>query len=84
MAPFLLQYGLLMSLVTTRSRLVLRLKKSSAQEEEEATTLPTLHDFQLFLSLNPLNAELNPIYHLLALLEAHHILHVSRVRVNAF
>jgi len=33
-------------------------------------------------SINPLNAELNPICHLLALLEAHHILHVSRVRVN--
>ena len=33
-------------------------------------------------SLNPLNSELNPIYHLLALLEAHHILHVSRIRVN--
>jgi len=32
---------------------------------------------------NPLNAELNPICHLLALLEAHHILHVSRVRVQA-
>jgi len=31
---------------------------------------------------NPLNAELNPICHLLALLGAHHILHVSRVRVN--
>ena len=32
---------------------------------------------------NPLNAELNPICHLLALLRAHHILHVSRIRVNA-
>ena len=32
---------------------------------------------------NPLNAELNPICHLLALLGAHHILHVSRVRVNS-
>jgi hypothetical protein len=32
--------------------------------------------------INPLNAELNPFCHLLALLEAHHILHVSRVRVN--
>jgi len=31
---------------------------------------------------NPLNAKLNPIYHLLALLEAHHILHVSGVRVK--
>jgi len=29
-----------------------------------------------------LNAELNPIWLLLALLEAHHILHVSRVRVK--
>ena len=31
---------------------------------------------------NPLNAELNPIWHLLALLGAHHILHVSRLRVK--
>jgi hypothetical protein len=33
-------------------------------------------------SLNPLNAELNPICHLLALLGAHHILYVSRIKVN--
>ena len=32
--------------------------------------------------LNSLNAELNPSFHLLALLGAHHILHVSRIRVN--
>jgi len=32
--------------------------------------------------LNPLNAELNPICHLPAFLGAHHILHVSRIRVN--
>jgi len=31
---------------------------------------------------NPLNAELNPTCHLLAVLGAHHILHVSRERVN--
>jgi len=31
---------------------------------------------------NPLNAELNPICHLLALLETHHILHISRIRVK--
>jgi hypothetical protein len=31
---------------------------------------------------NPLNAELNLICHLLALLGAHHILHISRVRVK--
>jgi hypothetical protein len=32
--------------------------------------------------INPLNAELNPICHLLALLGAHHILYVSRIRVK--
>jgi len=32
--------------------------------------------------INPLNAELNSICHLLALLGAHHILHVSRIRVK--
>jgi hypothetical protein len=31
---------------------------------------------------NPLNTELNPICHFLALLGAHHILHVSRIRVK--
>jgi hypothetical protein len=30
-----------------------------------------------------LNTELNPICHLLALLGAHHILHVSRIRVKS-
>jgi len=33
-------------------------------------------------SINPLNAKLNPICHWLALLRAHHILHVSRIRVK--
>ena len=33
-------------------------------------------------SLNPLNPELNPICYLLALLGAHHFLHVSRIRVK--
>ena len=32
--------------------------------------------------INPLNAELNPIRHLLALVGAHHIVHVSRIRVK--
>ena len=32
--------------------------------------------------LNPLNAELNSIFHLLALLGARHILHISGIRVN--
>jgi len=36
----------------------------------------------LFLYVNPLNAELNPICQFLALLGAHPILHVRRIRVN--
>ena len=36
----------------------------------------TLKDF------NPLNPEFNPICYLLALLGAHHFLHVSRIRVK--
>ena len=32
--------------------------------------------------INPLNAELNPIRHLLALVGARHVVHVSRVRVK--
>ena len=32
--------------------------------------------------INPLSPELNPICYLLALLKAHHFLHVSRIRVR--
>jgi hypothetical protein len=34
-------------------------------------------------NINPLNTQLNPTCHLLALLRAHLILHVSRIRVKA-
>ena len=34
--------------------------------------------------INPLNAELHPICHLLALLGAHHIFHVSGLRFNTY
>jgi hypothetical protein len=34
------------------------------------------------IHLKPLNFEINPISHFLALLGAHLILHVSRIRVN--
>jgi hypothetical protein len=39
-------------------------------------------DTNLYIYFNTLNAELNPICHFLALLGTHHILHVSRIRVN--
>jgi len=32
--------------------------------------------------INPLNAELNPICHLLVLLAAHHIFHLTGLRIN--
>ena len=38
--------------------------------------------FVVLKDINPLNSELNLICHLLVLLEAHHILHVSRLRVK--
>jgi hypothetical protein len=45
--------------------------------------LKLTHTYILFeIRFNSLNAELNPICHLLALLGAHHILHVGRIRVS--
>ena len=41
-----------------------------------------MHGF-VNVKFNPLNAELNPIWYLLALLGAHHFLHVSRIRVKS-
>ena len=48
---------------------------------------PSYHDIHFSVGknsymFNPLNAKLNPICHLLALLGAHHILHVNGVRVK--
>jgi hypothetical protein len=40
------------------------------------------HDFRRKKVINPLNAQLNPICHLLVLLGAHHILHISKLRVK--
>ena len=37
----------------------------------------------VFNNFNPSNTELNPICYLLALLGAHHFLHVSRIRVKS-
>ena len=36
-----------------------------------------------YSAFNPLNAELNPICYLLALLGPHHFLHVSKLRVKS-
>ena len=36
----------------------------------------------VYRNINPLKPELNPICYLLALIRAHHFLHVSRIRVK--
>jgi hypothetical protein len=51
----------------------------SKPELTAAQPLPYLPESAFF---NPLNADLNPICYLLALLGAHMIFHVSRIRVN--
>jgi len=40
------------------------------------------HNAEYPTMVNPLNPELNPIFYFLALLGAHHFLHVSRIRVK--
>ena len=45
----------------------------------DTLTIPKQRPFVL----NPLKPELNPICYLLALLGAHHFLHVSRIRVKS-
>jgi len=42
------------------------------------------YDLEIKKMFNPLNTKLNPICHQLALLAAHYILHVSRIRVNFY
>ena len=57
----------------------------SYPEVQGKLTLPRIDDTKDGMginNINPLNADLNPICHLLALLGAHHILHVSRIRVK--
>ena len=60
----------------------LKMEGSSSRDERKQTI--SNHCKLIFWPtiLNFLNAKLNPICHLLALLGAHHILHVSRIRVK--
>ena len=43
----------------------------------------TFYTITNFVPINPLNAELNPTCHLMALLGVHHFFHVSRIRVKS-
>jgi len=60
--------------------LLLLLLSSSSSSLSPPPPPPLL--FLAYFVFNPLNAKLNPICHLLALLGAHCILHISRIRVK--
>ena len=64
------------------SELLRRSFSSRSSFQVTLIALSALRKDNFITSFNPLNAELNPICHLLALLGAHHILHVSRIRVK--
>jgi len=52
------------------------------QEHKTTVTTASGNHYTVMGRVNPLNAEFNPICHLLALLGAHPVLHVSRIRVK--
>jgi hypothetical protein len=57
----------------------------SCQKVSKSNIVLNIKDIRFYYDIplfNPLNAELNPICSLLALFGAHHILHVSRIRVK--
>jgi len=71
-----IQLAMLLLLLPTRS-LITYIKKF------EVNLVPLYNRTKINLvEVNPLKPELNPICYLLALLGAHHFLHVSRIRVK--
>jgi len=68
--------------ILRRNCLLQRVTEGKIQGGIEVTGRQGRRRRKLLDDLNPLNAELNPICHLLALLGAHLILHVSRIRVK--
>jgi len=73
---------------TSKTRIGITLKNVSIAEHNLNVPYLVHHCTQAmckcldFVRINPLNAELNPICHLLALLGAHHIFHVSGIKVK--
>jgi hypothetical protein len=68
-----------MRLIKTNQRTLYRAKVAVCSEIKIRHHIQCGQNVYLF---NPLKTKLNPICHLLALLGAHHILHVSKIRVN--
>ena len=68
--------------VTSRySSLPYRYCEIQTNHQQDATISQVYYP-DVYLQLNPLKPELNPICYLLALLGAHYFLHVSRIRVK--
>ena len=63
--------------------IVCELRSKIFVETDRQTDTIYLYCKIVVATFNPLNAELNPICCLLALLGAHHFLHVSRIRVKS-
>ena len=59
-------------------------ESSSLKERQLGSKKSILYEYpsNKWIEINPLNAELNPIHHLLAFVGARHIVHVSRIRVK--
>jgi hypothetical protein len=55
---------------------------SQKTEDLNFAEVRLLQQLYTLLNINTLNAELNPICHLLALLGAHYILHIRRIRLK--
>jgi hypothetical protein len=60
------------------SRILLTGRKK--KKKKRLLTLLTMLESRMGLTFNPLNAELNPIRHLLASVGAHHFVDVSRIK----
>ena len=63
--------------------LMKKLDKNILSDERISILIAVRSPTKKRLKFNPLNAELNPICCLLALLGVHHFLHVSRIRVKS-
>ena len=66
-----------MAMSVAKFLLFKRIKRKEWRNQSAALSVPRKK-----WGIKSLNAELNPICHLLALIGAHHILHVSRIRVK--
>ena len=77
-----LKYQLLHTCVHMCQRTPKADKSSAVTKKNTMFRTLNLLPFSCQRSVNTLNAKLNPICHLLALLEAHNILHFSRIRIK--